>query len=127
MLRIREDRQALLRRIEISRLAVGTALSLLAIAYWFVQIVRGDYYFSLSENNRIRAVKITAPPVTQPGENDGVARVRVRLEQVGRRDHRAYLSSPQQAPRPIRASRRAVESRWPVTPAKARRERRSLR
>jgi penicillin-binding protein 2 len=61
VLRIREDRQALLRRIEISRLAVGTALSLLAIAYWFVQIVRGDYYFSLSENNRIRAVKITAP------------------------------------------------------------------
>ncbi|MEP6993875.1 MAG: penicillin-binding protein 2 [Acidobacteriota bacterium] len=61
MLRIREDRQALLRRIEISRLAVGTALSLLAIAYWFVQIVRGEYYFSLSENNRIRAVKITAP------------------------------------------------------------------
>ena len=61
MLRIREDRQALLRRIEISRMAVGTLLSLLAIAYWFIQIVRGEYYFSLSENNRIRAVKITAP------------------------------------------------------------------
>jgi penicillin-binding protein 2 len=61
VLKIREDRQQLLRRIEISRMGVGTALSLLAIAYWFVQIVRGDYYFSLSENNRIRAVKITAP------------------------------------------------------------------
>jgi len=61
MLKIREDRQQLLRRIEISRMGVGTALSLLAIAYWFVQIVRGEYYFSLSENNRIRAVKITAP------------------------------------------------------------------
>lgn len=61
MLKIREDRQALLRRIEISRMGVGTILSLLAIAYWFVQIARGDYYFSLSENNRIRAVKITAP------------------------------------------------------------------
>ena len=36
-------------------------LSLLAVAYWYVQIVRGEYYFSLSENNRIRAVKITAP------------------------------------------------------------------
>ncbi len=61
MLRIREDRQALVRRVEISRVAVGAVLSLLAVAYWFVQIVRGDYYFSLSENNRIRAVKITAP------------------------------------------------------------------
>ncbi len=61
MLRIREDRQALTRRIEISRVAVGACLSALAVAYWFVQIVRGDYYFSLSENNRIRAVKITAP------------------------------------------------------------------
>jgi len=61
MLRIREDRQPLLRRIEVSRIAAGALLSLLATAYWFVQIVRGDYYFSLSENNRIRAVKITAP------------------------------------------------------------------
>jgi penicillin-binding protein 2 len=61
VLRIREDRQALLRRIEISRMGVGTILSLLAIAYWIVQIVRGDYYFTLSENNRFRSVKITAP------------------------------------------------------------------
>ncbi len=61
MLRIREDRQAVARRIEIARVAVGTILSLLAVAYWTVQIVRGEYYFSLSENNRIRAVKITAP------------------------------------------------------------------
>ena len=61
MLRIREDRQAVARRIEIARVAVGAILSLLAVAYWTVQIVRGEYYFSLSENNRIRAVKITAP------------------------------------------------------------------
>ena len=61
MLRIREDRQELLRRVEIARVAVGAVLSLLAVAYWSIQIVRGDYYFSLSENNRIRAVKITAP------------------------------------------------------------------
>lgn len=61
MLRIREDRQALARRIEIGRVAVGAVLSLLAVAYWTIQIVRGEYYFSLSENNRIRAVKITAP------------------------------------------------------------------
>jgi penicillin-binding protein 2 len=61
MLRIREDRQAVSRRIEIGRVAVGAVLSLLAVAYWSIQIVRGEYYFSLSENNRIRAVKITAP------------------------------------------------------------------
>jgi penicillin-binding protein 2 len=61
MLRIREDRQAVARRIEIARVAVGTFLSLLAVCYWTIQIVRGDYYFLLSENNRIRAVKITAP------------------------------------------------------------------
>jgi len=61
MLRIREDRQAVLRRIEVARVGVGAVLSLLAVAYWIVQIVRGEYYFSLSENNRIRAVKITAP------------------------------------------------------------------
>src|SRR5215471_16856601 len=61
MLRIREDRQAVSRQIEIARVAVGAILSLLAVAYWTIQIVRGDYYFSLSENNRIRAVKITAP------------------------------------------------------------------
>jgi penicillin-binding protein 2 len=61
VLRIREDRQELLRRIEIARVGVGAMLSLLAVAYWVIQIVRGDYYFSLSENNRIRAVKITAP------------------------------------------------------------------
>jgi penicillin-binding protein 2 len=61
MLRIREDRQAVVRRIEIARVAAGAVLSLLAVSYWTVQIVRGEYYFSLSENNRIRAVKITAP------------------------------------------------------------------
>ena len=61
MLRIREDRQAVARRIEIGRVAVGAVLSLLDVAYWLIQIVRGEYYFSLSENNRIRAVKITAP------------------------------------------------------------------
>ncbi len=61
MLRIREDRQAVARRIEIARVAVGAVLSLLAVAYWTIQIVRGDYYFSLSENNRIRSVKVTAP------------------------------------------------------------------
>ena len=61
MLRVRENRRDLSSRIEIARVAVGAVFALLAFAYWYVQIVRGDYYFELSENNRIRAVKLTAP------------------------------------------------------------------
>ncbi|HTO76021.1 MAG TPA: penicillin-binding protein 2 [Thermoanaerobaculia bacterium] len=61
MLRVRENRRDLSRRIEIGRIVVGAVFALLAIAYWYVQIVRGEYYFTLSENNRLRSVKITAP------------------------------------------------------------------
>jgi penicillin-binding protein 2 len=61
MLKVRENRQQLSSRIEIARIAVGALFAVLAIAYWYVQIVRGDYYFALSENNRIRSVKLTAP------------------------------------------------------------------
>jgi penicillin-binding protein 2 len=61
MLRVRETRRELSARIEIARIAVGAIFAVLAISYWYVQIVRGDYYFELSENNRIRSVKLTAP------------------------------------------------------------------
>ncbi len=61
MLKVRENRRDLSRRIEIGRIVVGAVFALLAIAYWYVQIVRGEYYFTLSENNRLRSVKITAP------------------------------------------------------------------
>jgi len=61
MLRVRENRRALTRRIEVARVAVGTVFALLATAYWYIQIVRGEHYFTLSEENRIRSVKITAP------------------------------------------------------------------
>ncbi|HEY6064614.1 MAG TPA: penicillin-binding protein 2 [Thermoanaerobaculia bacterium] len=61
MLKVRENRRELSSRIEIARVAVGAVFALLAFAYWYVQIVRGDYYFELSENNRIRSVKLTAP------------------------------------------------------------------
>jgi penicillin-binding protein 2 len=61
MLRVRENRRELSRRVEVARIVVGSVFALLAICYWFVQIVRGDYYFTLSENNRLRSVKITAP------------------------------------------------------------------
>ncbi|MGH9400388.1 MAG: hypothetical protein ACRD00_08455, partial [Thermoanaerobaculia bacterium] len=61
MLKVRDDRRLLGRRIEGARVAVGAAFALLAIAYWYIQISRGEYYFALSENNRLRSVKLTAP------------------------------------------------------------------
>ena len=61
MLRVREDRRELSRRVETARVIVGTVFALLALAYWYLQIARGEYYFVLSEENRIRSVKITAP------------------------------------------------------------------
>ena len=61
MLKVRENRRELSSRIEIARLAVGGVFAILAFSYWYVQIARGDYYFELSENNRIRSVKLTAP------------------------------------------------------------------
>jgi penicillin-binding protein 2 len=61
MLKVRENRTALNRRMEASRVAVGVVFAILATSYWYVQIVRADYYFTLSENNRIRSVRINAP------------------------------------------------------------------
>jgi penicillin-binding protein 2 len=61
MLKIREDRRALVRRIESARIIVGTIFALLATAYWYVQIARGEHYYTLSENNRIRSVRTMAP------------------------------------------------------------------
>jgi penicillin-binding protein 2 len=61
VLKVRENRRELSSRIEIARIVVGGVFAVLAFAYWFVQIVRGDHYFELSENNRIRSVKLTAP------------------------------------------------------------------
>ena len=38
MLKIREDRRELVRRIEASRIIVGSVFAFLATAYWYVQI-----------------------------------------------------------------------------------------
>src|SRR5215831_14494183 len=61
MLKIREDRRGLLRRIEAAQIIVGAVFAVLASSYWYTQILRGDYYFTLSEANRIRSVRIMAP------------------------------------------------------------------
>src|SRR5262249_56181803 len=60
-LRGREPRRELNRRIGHARILVGAVFAVLAGAYWYIQIVRGDYYYTLSENNRIRSVRVTAP------------------------------------------------------------------
>ena len=61
MLKIREDRRALVSRIEAARIVVGAVFAVLASSYWYVQILRGEHYYTLSENNRIRSVRIMAP------------------------------------------------------------------
>ncbi|HEY6931181.1 MAG TPA: penicillin-binding protein 2 [Thermoanaerobaculia bacterium] len=61
MLKVRENRRELVRRIERVRLGAGVIFAALAFGYWYVQIARGDYYFAQSENNRIRSVRINAP------------------------------------------------------------------
>ena len=61
MLRVRENRGEINRRIDAARIIVGAVFALLATGYWYIQIVRGDHYYALSENNRIRSVRIPAP------------------------------------------------------------------
>jgi penicillin-binding protein 2 len=56
-----EDRESFHRLVEIVFLVVSFAFGTIAACYWYVQIVRGAYYYQLSENNRLRSVPVTAP------------------------------------------------------------------
>ncbi len=60
MPRSTEDRESFQRMIEVAFIAAAFAFAAMATAYWYTQIVRGDYYFRLSENNRLRSVAVTA-------------------------------------------------------------------
>jgi len=55
-----EDRESFHRMIEVAFIAAAFAFAGMAAAYWYTQIVRGDFYFKLSENNRLRSVAVTA-------------------------------------------------------------------
>jgi penicillin-binding protein 2 len=58
---VREHREDLVRRVRLlSGLALGL-LVLIAVTFWSVQIVHGDYYRGLAENNRLRKLPIRAP------------------------------------------------------------------
>src|SRR5512142_679309 len=60
MARSSEDRESFHRMIEVAFIAAAFSFAAMATAYWYTQIVRGDYYFRLSENNRLRSVAVTA-------------------------------------------------------------------
>ena len=48
-------------RIKIAVATTTVLFSILIIRLWYLQIVRGDYFRNLSENNRIRSVYVQAP------------------------------------------------------------------
>ncbi len=61
MKRVREQREDLVSRVPGLQVACATLLVVIATAYWRVQVVQGDYYRELAENNRLRRVPIQAP------------------------------------------------------------------
>ena len=54
MLVVREHREDLILRIRVLTRVVTVLLVLIGAGFWFVQIVQGDYYRELAENNRLR-------------------------------------------------------------------------
>jgi len=48
-------------RVRISLVVISIMFSLLILRLWYLQIVKGDYFRNLSENNRIRSVYVQAP------------------------------------------------------------------
>ncbi len=61
MTEVRERREELVRRVP--RLQVAFAVSIAAVCscYWFVQVVRGDHYRELADNNRTRSLTLRSP------------------------------------------------------------------
>jgi penicillin-binding protein 2 len=60
MLRPGEDRESFHRRLQAAFIAAAFCFGAMAACYWYLQVVRGRYYFRLSENNRLRSVAVTA-------------------------------------------------------------------
>jgi penicillin-binding protein 2 len=58
---VREHRDDLVGRVRfLSRMVTGMVV-LIGVGFWFVQLVQGDYYRELAENNRLRKLPIKAP------------------------------------------------------------------
>jgi penicillin-binding protein 2 len=61
MRQVREHKEDLLQRLPRLQLALFGLLLLIAARFWFVQVVSGDYYLELAENNRVRELPLKAP------------------------------------------------------------------
>src|SRR5829696_3804749 len=61
MLVVREHREDLILRIRVLIRVVTVLVVAIGAGFWFVQIVQGDYYRELAENNRLRKLPIQAP------------------------------------------------------------------
>src|SRR3954454_2597573 len=58
---VREHRDELITRVRVLSAVVSGLLVVIATGFWFVQLVQGDYYRELAENNRLRKLPIKAP------------------------------------------------------------------
>src|SRR5512147_2019248 len=58
---VREHRDDLVTRVRFLSLVVTGLIVVIGVGFWFVQLVQGDYYRELAENNRLRKLPIKAP------------------------------------------------------------------
>lgn len=60
-MQVREEREALVRRVKVLARITGVLLLALGASFWVVQVVQGSYYRDLAENNRLRRLTLKAP------------------------------------------------------------------
>jgi penicillin-binding protein 2 len=58
---VREHRDDLVTRVRVLTVVVSGLLVVIATGFWFVQLVQGDYYREMAENNRLRKLPVKAP------------------------------------------------------------------
>jgi penicillin-binding protein 2 len=58
---VREHRDDLVHRVRVMTAVVTGVIVAIATGFWFTQLVQGDYYRELAENNRLRKLPIKAP------------------------------------------------------------------
>jgi penicillin-binding protein 2 len=58
---VREHRAELVFRVRVLTALVSGLLVVIATGFWYVQLVRGEYYRELAENNRLRKLPVKAP------------------------------------------------------------------
>jgi penicillin-binding protein 2 len=58
---VREHRDDLIQRLRVIRAVVTGLILAIGAGFWFAQILQGEYYRELAENNRLRKLPIKAP------------------------------------------------------------------